>query len=59
MDTESKDDYELRGRLKAIPVLQNPDDVNLGMALGRLVRSYNAKPFLTGPKYHSFVRVCL
>lgn len=59
MDTKSAEDYALRGRLKAIPVLRNPDDVNLGMALKQMVRTYDAKPFLTGPKYHSFVKTDL
>lgn len=59
MDTKSNEDYLLRGRLKAIPVLLNPDSVNLGMALKSMVRSYDAKPFLTGPKYHSFIKTDL
>jgi len=39
---------------KAIPMLVNPAEVNLGFALGQIVNNYNAKPFLTGPKYHTF-----
>jgi len=54
-DPKSKADYELRGRLKAIPEILNADDLNLGM-LRALVSNYNAKPFLTGPKYHSYVK---
>jgi len=48
-------DYELRGRLKAIPFLLNPQDANLGL-LSSMVNMYNSKPFLTGPKFHSFIK---
>lgn len=56
-DPQSKDDYEMRGRLKGIPVIQNKEDGNFGL-LSSLVNMYNAKPFLTGPKHHRFVKVC-
>jgi len=45
---------ELKGRLKGIPKIVNLDDLDFGAALNQLVRTYNAKPFLTGPKFHSF-----
>lgn len=54
-DPVSKEDYDMRGRLKAIPCLLNSEEVHLGM-LKPLVSMYDSKPFLTGPKYHSFIK---
>lgn len=51
----SKEHYEMRGRLKAIPILLNPNDISLGL-LRPVVNTYNSKPFLTGPKYHTFIK---
>jgi len=51
---EGFDDY--KRRFKAIPRLANPDEVNLGMSLRPLVSTYNGKPFMTGPRCHSFHR---
>jgi len=44
----------LKGRLKAIPKAVNPSEVDLGTFLGSMLARYNAKPFLTGPKCHTF-----
>jgi len=55
VDATAQKDYEMRGRLKAIPELLNTKDINLGL-LKSLVQNYNGKPFLTGPKYHSFIK---
>jgi len=44
----------LKGRMKAIPKICNGSEVDLGAFLNRMLGSYNAKPFLTGPKYHTF-----
>jgi len=44
----------LKGRLKAIPKICNASEVDLGAFLGGMLARYNAKPFLTGPKYHTF-----
>jgi hypothetical protein len=49
-------DYQNRGRLKAIPEILNLPDLSLGMIIKKLVVANSAKPFLTGPKYHSFVK---
>eukprot|EP00456_Euglypha_rotunda_P048017 TRINITY_DN3846_c0_g1_i3.p1 TRINITY_DN3846_c0_g1~~TRINITY_DN3846_c0_g1_i3.p1 ORF type:complete len:309 (+),score=45.83 TRINITY_DN3846_c0_g1_i3:77-928(+) len=51
----AKSGDELKGRLKAIPFAVNVAELNLSAALRQVLSSYNAKPFLTGPKYHSFV----
>jgi hypothetical protein len=48
-------DYQNRGRLKAIPEILNVEDINLGM-LRPVVVSNSAKPFLTGPKYHDYIK---
>lgn len=56
MDLHSEADFELRNRLKGIPRLLNPKDCNLGMAMRQLVKTYDAKPFLIGPHYHTFFR---
>jgi len=45
---------EFRKRLKAIPRLVNPEDADLNFATRSLVNNYNAKPFMTGPRCHSF-----
>jgi hypothetical protein len=45
---------ELKGRLKGIPKIVNIDELDFGSALNKIVQTYNAKPFLTGPKFHSF-----
>lgn len=46
---------EIRRRLKCIPRLANSDEVNLGLARS-IVNSYNAKPFMTGPRCHTFYK---
>eukprot|EP00475_Leptophrys_vorax_P016463 TRINITY_DN2290_c0_g1_i1.p1 TRINITY_DN2290_c0_g1~~TRINITY_DN2290_c0_g1_i1.p1 ORF type:complete len:285 (+),score=66.43 TRINITY_DN2290_c0_g1_i1:54-908(+) len=51
----SADDYQNRGRLKAIPEILNVDEINLGL-LRPVVLANSAKPFLTGPKYHDYVK---
>jgi len=55
-EDDSDEQYKLRGRMKGIPILANPDDVNLGFTIRPVVNNFNGKPFLTGPKYHSFVK---
>lgn len=50
------DDPAMHGRLKAIPRLANLDDLDLGGPLKKLVSSYNAKPFMTGPTCHRIKR---
>jgi len=49
------DDFQNRGRLKAIPEIINVDEINLGL-LRPVVLANSAKPFLTGPKYHDYVK---
>lgn len=44
----------LHGRLKAIPQVVNIDELDLGRVINSALRTYNAKPFLTGPKFHTF-----
>jgi len=44
----------LKGRMKAIPKILNSAEVELGTFLKAMLDKYNAKPFLTGPKYHTF-----
>lgn len=34
--------------------LVNGDELDLGSTLSTVLKNYNAKPFLTGPKYHNF-----
>jgi hypothetical protein len=46
----------VRKRLKAIPKIVNPEDLSLNMATRPLVNNYNAKPFMTGPRCHTFYR---
>jgi len=49
-------DVEFRNRFKAIPRIMNPDELNLGSVLNSSIRKYNAKPFLTGPHCHDFLK---
>ena len=44
------------GRYKSIPKIMNPDDCEVGRTVRSLIQSYNAKPFLTGPWCHSFIK---
>jgi hypothetical protein len=55
VDTKSSDDYQNRGRLKAIPEIINLDEVNLGL-MRPVVQANSAKPFLTGPKFHDYIK---
>lgn len=55
VDPTSEEDYQNRGRLKAIPEILNVNDIRLG-ALRPVVLANSAKPFLTGPRYHSYVK---
>lgn len=41
-------------RLKCIPTVRNPSDLSLGAFLTSMQKQYDAVPFLTGPKYHTF-----
>jgi len=50
---EADNNPKERARLKAIPRLVNDSDIDLGM-VNKLVKSYNAKPFMTGPVCHKF-----
>lgn len=40
----------------AIPRVANPAEAKVGMFVRGLLKSHNAKPFLTGPHCHSFIR---
>jgi hypothetical protein len=51
----AQEDYQNRGRLKAIPEIINVDEINLGL-LRPVVLANSAKPFLTGPKYHDYIK---
>lgn len=44
----------LHARLKCLPICANRDDLNLGSFMKNIMATYDAKPFLTGPKYHVF-----
>lgn len=44
----------LHARLKCIPQIMNVPDLGLDRVWAPVVTNYNAKPFLTGPKYHTF-----
>jgi hypothetical protein len=44
----------LHRRLKAIVKVANMDEVDFGSTWNAFMRSYNGKPFLTGPKFHTF-----
>jgi hypothetical protein len=55
VDPKSSDDYQNRGRLKAIPEILNVDEVNLGL-MRPVVLANSAKPFLTGPKFHDYIK---
>ena len=44
------------GRYKSIPKIMNPDDCEVGRTVRSLIQSYNAKPFLTGPWCHAFIK---
>ena len=44
------------GRYKSIPRIVNPDECEVGRTVRSLITSYNAKPFLTGPWCHSFLK---
>jgi len=55
VDASSAADYQNRGRLKAIPEITNVEEINLGL-LRPVVVSNSAKPFLTGPKYHDYIK---
>lgn len=41
-------------RLKCIPFVANPKDLQLGSFLSKFMKVYNRKPWLTGPKFHTF-----
>jgi hypothetical protein len=43
------------GRFKAIPRVDNASECSLNMALKKLLKTYNMKPFLTGPLPHGFI----
>lgn len=45
---------DLHCRLKAIPQVVNIDELDLARMIMSALRTYNAKPFLTGPKFHTF-----
>ena len=49
-------DEKMHGRYKSIPKIMNPDDCEVGRTVRSLIQSYNAKPFLTGPWCHQFVK---
>ena len=49
-------DEKLHGRYKSIPKIMNPDDCEVGRTVRSLIQSYNAKPFLTGPWCHAFIK---
>ena len=49
-------DERMHGRYKSIPKIVNPDDCEVGRTVRSLITSYNAKPFLTGPWCHSFIK---
>jgi len=49
-------DEKMHGRYKSIPKIMNPDDCEVGRTVRSLIQSYNAKPFLTGPWCHQFIK---
>lgn len=49
-------DIDFRNRFKCIARVQNPDDCNLGGMLKSTLKKYNAKPWLTGPLCHNFIK---
>lgn len=49
-------DAALRAQLKCIPRLVNPTALGLGSMALRTVSSYNQKPFLTGPRCHTWYK---
>ena len=49
-----KNQQSLMKRLKCIPYVANIDQLDLGFYLNKLLKSYNMKPFLTGPTCHRF-----
>lgn len=54
---DAEDKSKMRGRLKAIPHLLNSEECDeFDMFTKKLLTSYNAKPFMTGPKYHNFYK---
>jgi hypothetical protein len=55
VDPKDSEDYQNRGRLNAIPEILNVEEINLGL-LRPVVLSNSAKPFLTGPKFHDYVK---
>lgn len=52
----NNDEENIRKRLKCIPRIVNPDEMQINFATKRLVTTYNAKPFMTGPRCHTFYR---
>ena len=49
-------DERMHSRYKSIPKILNPDDCEVGRTTRSLITSYNAKPFLTGPWCHAFIK---
>jgi len=49
-------EFDYHSRFKCIPRIANPGEAKVGMAVRQLIKAYNAKPFLTGPHCHQFIR---
>jgi hypothetical protein len=47
---------ETHNRMKCIPRVVNTETCSLGAAMKKLLRTYNSKPFLTGPHSHAFFK---
>lgn len=47
---------EIRKRLKCIPKLFDVDDLSMPKLLKSSINSWNEKPFMTGPRCHTFYR---
>jgi len=54
LEGRNNGEEDIRRRLKCIPRVVNPDELQINFATRRIVTTYNAKPFMTGPRCHTF-----
>lgn len=56
LSADSNGDVDIRRKFKAIMILNNVDALPFTGMLKKMVTEYNGKPYMTGPKCHTFFR---